>query len=88
MLEKIKLDLRISHTMMDADIQDNIDACLLDLKRVGIALIDPNDPLTLKAVKLFCRWQYNFENHADRYMQAYTSLRDAMSLSGDYNQES
>ncbi len=87
MLGKIKLDLRIAHGAMDSDVQDNIDACLSDLARVGVVLIENADPLIVKAVKLYCRWQYNFENQADRYMKAYMSLRDALSLCGDYKGE-
>lgn len=86
MLEQVKLDLRLSHSKLDQDILDNIEACELDLKRVGI---DPLkiDALMKKAIKLYMRWQYNFENQADRYMNAYKSLRNAMSLSGDYKLE-
>lgn len=85
MLEKIKLDLRITHNKMDSDIQDNIEACKLDLKRVGVKDIDETDQLIIKAVKLYCRYQYNFENEGDRYNKAYAALRDAISLCGDYN---
>lgn len=86
MVEKVKRDLRWSHSKLDDDISDNIEACKLDMKRVGI---DPlkSDLLMEKAIKLYCRWQYNFENQADRYMNAYKSLRNAMSLSGDYKLE-
>ncbi|MEB3428868.1 head-tail connector protein [Citroniella saccharovorans] len=85
MLDKIKLDLRISHDLIDEDIEDNIEACKLDLKRVGIVKIDDEDPLIIKAIKLWCRYQYNFENEGDRYNKAYSMLRDALSLCGDYN---
>lgn len=82
-LEKIKKDLRISHSKLDEDIQDNIEACRLDLKRVGID-VNKSDVLLEKAIKLFLRWQYNFENQADRYRNAYESLRNALSLCEDY----
>lgn len=82
-LEKIKKDLRISHSKLDEDIQDNIDACKLDLKRVGID-VTKSDVLLEKSIKLFLRWQYNFENQADRYRNAYESLRNALSLCEDY----
>lgn len=82
-LEKIKKDLRISHSKLDEDIQDNIEACKLDLKRVGID-VNKYDVLLEKAIKLFLRWQYNFENQADRYRNAYESLRNALSLCEDY----
>lgn len=82
-LEKIKKDLRISHSKLDEDIQDNIEACKLDLKRVGID-VNKFDVLLEKSIKLFLRWQYNFENQADRYRNAYESLRNALSLCEDY----
>lgn len=83
MLEKIKKDLRISHTKLDEDIEANIQACKLDLKRIGVNS-KVEDDLILKAIKFYIRWQYNFENQADRYMTAYYNLASAMSLSGDY----
>lgn len=82
-LEKVKKDLRISHSKLDEDIQDNIEACKLDLKRVGID-VNKSDVLLEKAIKLYIRWQYNFENQADRYRNAYESLRNALSLCEDY----
>lgn len=82
-LEKVKKDLRISHSKLDEDIQDNIEACKLDLKRVGID-VNKSDVLLEKTIKLFLRWQYNFENQSDRYRNAYESLRNALSLCEDY----
>ncbi|MFL8888928.1 phage head-tail connector protein [Helcococcus kunzii] len=86
MVGKVKRDLRWSHSKLDDDISDNIEACKLDMKRVGI---DPlkSDLLMEKAIKLYCRWQYNFENQADRYMNAYKQLRNAMSLCSEYRIE-
>lgn len=82
-LDKVKKDLRISHSKLDEDIKDNIEACRLDLKRVGID-VNKSDVLLEKAIKLYIRWQYNFENQADRYRNAYESLRNALSLCEDY----
>lgn len=89
MLEKIKIDLRISHNKLDVNIQEDVDACIKDLERVGIVIpyetdLSISDALIIKAIKLYLRWQYNFENQADRYMEAYKMLRNAISLSGDY----
>lgn len=55
MLNKIKKSMRISHSQLDDDIQGNIDACLLDLKRVGIPNPDTTDALILKAVEMYCK---------------------------------
>lgn len=88
MLEKIKLSMRIFHTMLDADISSNIDACMLDLIRVGvsvrIAVPDAEDALIVKAAELYCKWQYDFNGKGDQYQKAYINLRDAISLCDTY----
>ena len=38
MLESLKNSLRISHNKLDSDIMSNVDACMEDLKRVGVFL--------------------------------------------------
>ncbi len=86
LVDKIKVDLRISHSKLDEDIASNIEACFYDLIRLGV-YPNKNIPLTEKAVKLYIRWQYNFEGEADRYRVAYENLRDAMSLCSDYRKE-
>jgi hypothetical protein len=88
MLEKIKLSMRIFHTMLDTDISSNIDACMLDLIRVGvsvrIAVSDAEDALIVKAAELYCKWQYDFNGKGDQYQKAYFNLRDAISLCDTY----
>ena len=51
-IAKIKTDLRISHTALDADLSDAIDACLEDLVICGIHDPDETDKTILAAVKL------------------------------------
>lgn len=85
MREKIKLSMRISHNQLDDDIQGNIDACLLDLKRVGVLNPDTTDALILKAVEMYCKWQYDFDGKGERYEKAYVNLRIGLGLCGDYN---
>ena len=88
MLEKIKLSMRIFHTVLDVDVSQNIDACMLDLVRVGvhknIAVSDSADPLITKAAELYCKWQYDFNAKGEQYQKAYEKLRDAISLCNDY----
>lgn len=83
-LADIKTDLRISHNKLDADIQSTMDACTLDLGMAGVKKSEP-DALIDKAIKLYCRWQFDYNGKADQYERAYQALRTAMSLCGDYN---
>lgn len=88
MLEKIKIALRIHHTELNNDITANINACMLDMRRVGIsaavAVETSEDGLIQKAAELYCKWQYDFNNKGDKFEQAYNNLRDALSLCEDY----
>lgn len=91
MLKKIKLSLRISHNAIDEDIESNIDACMLDLLRVGvhktIAVNSSEDALICKAAELYCKWQYDYNGKGDKFEKAYINLRDALSLCDEYNTE-
>ena len=89
MLDKIKLSIRIFHNVIDNDIKFNIDSCMRDLQRVGVAPekadLYSDDPLIAKAAELYCKWQYDFGGKGDQYKKAYEGLRDALSVCGDYN---
>ena len=84
MLEKIKLSMRIYHNALNEDIEDNIDVCMLDLQRVGVhkthATKESEDKLIGKAAELYCKWQYNYLDKGEKFMQAYEKLRDSLSL--------
>lgn len=88
MLERIKLSLRIYHNALDSDIQGNIDACMLELQRVGVskaaAISTSEDALIIKAAELYCKWQYDFNGKGEQCKQAFENLRDAISLCDTY----
>ena len=88
MLKKIKLSMRIFHDVLDDDINSNIDACMLDLQRVGIsaniAVGTSSDALISKAAELYCKWQNDFNAKGEQYQKAYEKLRDAISLCDTY----
>ena len=91
MLNEIKLSLRMFHNELDADIQSNIDSCMLDMQRVGVsaerAVSDSVDALIRTAAKMYCKWQYDFEGKGEKYQQAYENLRDALSLHDPYKEK-
>lgn len=88
MLEKIKMSMRIFHNAIDSDIESNVAACMLDLRRVGVhkdnAIATSADALICKAAELYCKWQYDYNGKGDQFRQAYENLRDALSLCEDY----
>ena len=84
LLDDVKANLRISGTALDTDIQGDIDAALADLARAGVDITNQSQPLIIKAVKLYCRWQQDYMSKGDQYYKAYTGLMQALSLAGDY----
>lgn len=86
LLDEVKTNLRISTSALNGDVQDDIDAALMDLYNSGVVMTDEDDPLIIKAVKLYCRAQNDFMGKGEQYSKAYEALKIALSLSGDYNE--
>lgn len=91
MLEKIKLSMRIFHNVLDDDILSNVNACMLDLRRVGVSddvtITETENALVCKAAELFYKWQVDYNGKGDQYQRAYEKLRDALSLCESYTGE-
>ncbi|MGN0179571.1 MAG: hypothetical protein ACI4DY_09045 [Monoglobaceae bacterium] len=84
LIDEVKLNLRRTSNALDEEIRADINAAYADMKRVGINTADSKNPLIVKAIKLYCRWQTNFAGLGDRYQANYESLRDSMALSAAY----
>ena len=86
MLDKVKLALRLSGTALDGEVSDLINAAIADLRLVGINI--PGDPLLDRAVVLYAKAEFGFNDDAERYRNAYDYLKCALSLTADYTEES
>lgn len=86
LIDEVKLRLRTKATAFDGDVQDLIDACKVDLQIAGINKIVETEPLTKQAIKLYCQGYYEKDGNADRFIQAYESLKRSMALCGDYSE--
>lgn len=87
-LAKIKNALRISHTVLDDDIQADIDACLADLRVCGISEPLETDPLIYNAIKLYCRSLYTDDvTKGAEFLRRYESLKGSLQMATGYGQE-
>ena len=91
LVNDIKTSLRITHNKLDDEIEQHIQACLADMKRVGVAVPCPpffefsdNNPLIFAAIQLYCKAQYNFLGKGEEFKKGYESLRDVLSMSSGY----
>lgn len=84
-LEKIKLAIRRSHDKLDEDLQADIDACLADLRVVGVIHATEEDPLIFNAVKLYCR-STNTDDPAKaaEWLRRYEALKACLMMAEGY----
>lgn len=86
MLNEVKTALRVSHNALDSDINDQIEEARHDLMLSGISSIkanDDTDPLIKRAIKLYCKANSS-EKDAEKYQLSYDSLKNHLTLAGDY----
>lgn len=86
--EEVRTKMRISHAKLDGDIQDNIDAALLDMRRVGVKVSnDTDNKLVYKAIELYCKAEFDYLGKGAEFKKNYETLRDAMSIAKGYKDE-
>lgn len=84
-LTNVKLALRVSHSVLDADIMADVDACLDDLRVCGIIEPVETDPLIFNAIKLYCRSLYTDDTgKAAEWLRRYEALKGCLQLAEGY----
>lgn len=74
MLEKVKLALRISHNLLDSDIEDTIKTARAELIRSGCSkeYADSGHSLIVSAIKTYCLYVYtNDEKRAQGFFESW-----------------
>ena len=80
MLDEVKKDLRITHSVLDEEISADISAALAFIETAGV-LPDENDPLIRRCVKNYCRWHYDYNKQGELYRAAFDELLKTLTLS-------
>lgn len=85
--EKMRAALRISSTSekITEEINDCIAACKADMKNDGVKVIKETDGLIIRAIKLYCKAEFGFNNAAEQFRKSYDALKMRLSLSEEYN---
>lgn len=78
--------VRVKSDAAKQEIEELAEACVLDLNIAGVYVTDPSDPLTLQALKLYCKANFGYDSETDtkRFQASYEHLKTLMALSGDY----
>lgn len=84
-LQRVKQSLRTAHDKLDEDIQADIDACMADLKSVGVTYAPEEDPLMYNAIKLYCRSLYTDDAaKGAEYLRRYEALKASLMMTEGY----
>lgn len=89
MLETIKNALHLTDSDMDDELTADISSALEDMRRVGVtaAVSETENPLVIKCVELYVKWQQSYLGEPERFQKHYERLRDSLSMGSDYNAE-
>lgn len=85
LVESAKKWLRITSSAFNNEIEQTIEACLLDLKNAGVEKRNTSDQLIQQGIKLYLKAQLGYNDADDKYQQSYEHLKKSLALSGDYN---
>ena len=86
LIEKLKKRVRTMSDSSDEEIDDLIETCRKELEIAGV-YGDESDPTYYQALVLYCKGNYGYDDDTERFQLAFAKLRDAMSLSGDYDRK-
>lgn len=88
MLDRVKKALRISHTLLDGEIEDVISAARAELIRSGVADNVANAdeiPLVNRAIVTYCQAVFcNDTKRAEGYQKSFEYQMDSLRKSYDY----
>lgn len=75
--EKMRAALRISSTSekITEEINDCIAACKADMKNDGVKVIKETDGLIIRAITLYCKAEFGFNNAAEQFRKSYDALK-------------
>lgn len=76
----VRKSLRYSTNIHDSEISDTIKDCISDLKLAGVDLSKVSPASVLMAIKLYCKWIFDYNNKGDSWHVAYDLKVKSLSL--------
>ena len=76
---------RTTSDKLTEQINDCIAACKADLKNDGVKVIKETDELIIRAITLYCKAEFGFNNNAEQFRKSYDALKMRLALSVEYN---
>lgn len=83
-LTAVRMALRIMTTAFDEELNDLINAALIDLRQAGIVNQDVDDPMIRRAVITFCRLNFGQPDDYDRLKRSYDEQKKQLGMATGY----
>lgn len=86
MLERVKLALRITTDAFNTELNDLIEAALLDLGLAGVNSFESTttDPLIIRAVITYCKLHFGEPDEYDRLKESYDEQKAQLGMATGY----
>lgn len=86
MLERVKLALRITTDAFNTELNDLIEAALLDLGLAGVNSFESTttDPLIIRAVTTYCKLHFGEPDEYDRLKASYDEQKAQLGMATGY----
>lgn len=85
LIEEVRLSLRLKTDKFDeGELLPIISAAKKMLTLAGVEVISEEDALVRRAVVLYAKSEFGYDDNAEKFMEAFNALKDSMALSGDY----
>lgn len=78
-VQDIKTALRMSHAVLDQEVQATIAAAVLDLQSAGMP-VGVDNALSDEAIRQYCKWRYDYMGKAAQYERSYEKLKSVLAL--------
>ena len=88
LVSELKGVLRIStdDELIQREIIALVEAAIVDLKTAGITNTDINDPLIKRAISVYCKAHFGYDNpDTNKLIEIYEALKCKLSLVGSYH---
>lgn len=86
LIEELKRIIRVKSQDSELELIGLVESCRKELELAGVYGTE-TDPTYRQAVRLYCKGHYGYDENTERFQEAFSSLRDAMKLSGEYEKE-
>lgn len=85
LLDDVRLALRTTQQLTDAEITDIIEAAKIDLNIAGTEVVDDADKLTKRAIIIYAKANYGMSNpDMEKYQKAYDKLKITLATANRY----